>query len=417
MIDSKLESVKLKNIALIGDGAHASLKREDSGILYLTSKNFKQDGISLDMVDYISKETYQKYFKERSKALTKPKENDILLSIIGTMGAPYIVKKDDIFGLSSSVSIIRPNNEIIDSKYLYYWIKSPIFQGSIESIKSGVAQSFLSLPMIGSLPVKYPKELKEQKKIAKILSNYDDLIENYLRQIQLLEEKARLIYEEWFLRFRIDGQKLEIDEETGLPFGWEKKKIKDFGDVITGKTPVTSNQDFYNGDVPFVKTPDMHTFPYVLETNEYLTTLGADSQKNKYLPKNSLMVSCIGTAGVYSLVAFDCQTNQQINSIKFHKEEYVYYMYCFAESLKNILDFIGSNGATMTNVNKTKFENIEVVMPEFDILEKYYNEVKNNFEVILNLLKQNQLLKESRDILLPRLMTGMIDVENMDIEV
>ena len=116
------QSSTIKNVSIIGDGAHASLKRVSDGVLYLSSKNFKPDGISLDNCEYISEETYNKYFKENSKSLTKHKTGDILLSIIGTIGAPYIAKKNDKFGLSSSVSIIRPKK--INSDYLYYWIKS-----------------------------------------------------------------------------------------------------------------------------------------------------------------------------------------------------------------------------------------------------------------------------------------------------
>lgn len=411
---------KLEDICnFYNGGAWSESEYVESGIPVVKVSNIKGNDIVFDNINYISESSLKKYQKNILKT------DDVVIATVGShpslessaAGRSVIIpKKIDGYLLNQNAVCLRTkNNDILNQKYLGYLAETQAFRNFIQNRGGGAAnQMRIPIGAIKSYKFKIPKE---QNKIVKILSNYDDLIENNLKQIKLLEEKARLTYEEWFLRFRIDGKKLEIDEETELPFGWEKKKIKDFGDVITGKTPSTANQNFYNGDIPFVKTPDMHTFPYVLETNEYLTTLGANSQKNKFLPKNSLMVSCIGSAGVYSLVAFDCQTNQQINSIKFHKEEYVYYMYCFAESLKNILDFIGSNGATMTNVNKTKFENIEVVMPEFNILGKYHSEVKNNFEVILNLQKQNQLLKESRDILLPRLMTGLIDVENINIEV
>jgi type I restriction enzyme S subunit len=133
---------KINDVAIVGDGAHTSIKRKEQGIMYFTSKNFDINGLKLDKVDYISEEDYKKYFNPKSKALTKPKAQDVLLSIIGSMGAPYLVKENEEFGLSSSVSILRPKPEIIDSKYLYYWIKGQYFQKSINSIKSGVAQSF-----------------------------------------------------------------------------------------------------------------------------------------------------------------------------------------------------------------------------------------------------------------------------------
>lgn len=411
MMDNLLESVKLKEIALIGDGAHASLKRENSGILYLTSKNFKQDGISLDTVDYISEETYQKYFKEKSKALTKPRENDILLSIIGTMGAPYIVKKDDIFGLSSSVSIIRPNNEIVDSKYLYYWIKSPMFQGSIESIKSGVAQSFLSLPMIGSLPIKYPKDLNHQKKIAKILSNYDDLIENNLKQIKLLEEKARITFEEWFLRFRIDGQKLNIDENIGLPFGWRTVNLGEVVDLKQGFA-LNKKSDHYIADkgLPLFKISDL------LRETESLFV------KNT-IPKQFLVtekeIIYTRTAQV-GYVFMDRKGVVYNNCFKVIPKSCIYsrFIYQFL-SLRSVRDLAQTlaTGSAQPDLNHAAFKSIKTNYPTEEIVNKFNYMVEPIFENIQCLKKQNKLLKKSRDILLPRLMTGMIDVDKMDIEV
>jgi len=323
---------------------------------------------------------------------------------------------DKTYLVNQRVGIVRVDKALANAEYVYQYMGRKSIESIYYSLAMGAGQPNLSPADIGNLTIYYPPPPTQQK-IAKILSNYDDLIENNLKRIKLLEESARLTYEEWFLRFRIDGKKLDIDPESGLPFGWECKLMKDFGEVVTGKTPSTNNESYYGGDIPFVKTPSMHGNTYTLETADYLTSLGANSQQNKFLSKNSLMVSCIGTAGVYSLVASNCQTNQQINSIKFYKDEYIFYIYGFAGHLTNVLDAIGSNGATMTNVNKTKFENIKVPMPSVDLLERFHNTFNPNFESILNIMKQNQLLKEARDTLLPRLMTGMIDTDDMDIAV
>jgi len=337
-------------------------------------------------------------------------ENVIILGRVGAYCGAVFYIKEKCWATDNTIVVKAKNNT--DINFLYYLLNIL----NLNNFAGGSAQPLLTQGWLKPIKINLPP-LPTQHKIAKILSNYDDLIENNLKRIKLLEESARLTYEEWFLRFRIDGKKLEIDPETKLPFGWKWKLLKDFGEVVTGKTPSTNNEDFYGGYIPFVKTPSMHGHTYALETEEYLTDLGANTQQNKFLPKNSLMVSCIGTAGVYSLVANDCQTNQQINSIKFHKDEYIFYVYGFAGHLSNILDAIGSNGATMTNVNKTKFENIEVAMPSSELLERFHNTFSPNFESILNIMRQNQLLKEARDILLPRLMTNVIDTNDMDIAI
>ena len=154
----------------------------------------------------------------------------------------------------------------------------------------------------------------------------------------------------------------------------------------------------------------MNASTYVIETNQYLTKLGSDNQKGKLIEKNSLVVSCIGSAGAFALVSKPSQFNQQINAITFKREEYIFFTYCYSKSLKEKLEALGSNGATMTNVNKTKFEKIEIVLPDSQLLNKFHKIFKLNFENILNLQSQNQRLREARDLLLPRLMMGIVEV-------
>ncbi|MBL0320172.1 MAG: restriction endonuclease subunit S [Alphaproteobacteria bacterium] len=301
-----------------------------------------------------------------------------------------------------------------DSFFLYYSLLNKGLNGQYDGYFTGAAIKHLTGENLAKVEVDFPP-LSIQKKIGAVLAAYDDLIENNLKRIRLLEEMAQITYEEWFVRLRFPGhESTPINPETGLPEGWSKKQIQDIGDVITGKTPSTTNSDFFGQDVPFIKTPDMADAPYVIRTEQSLSKLGADSQKKKYLPKNSLMVSCIGTVGVTGLVAIPSQTNQQINSIVFRNPIYTYFMYCLSRRLKPLLDGLGSNGATMTNVNKGKFEAIEFDCPSDELLEKFHSSVSSNFDAVLNLQFQNQRLREARDILLPRLMTGVIDAESYD---
>ena len=327
------------------------------------------------------------------------------------LGRAFIAGCD--MAINQDLKALVPNSKI-DNKFLLWLII--VNRENLDNLGTGSTVKGIRLETLKGIKINLPP-LRTQRKIASILSAYDDLIENNLKRIKLLEEKAQLTYEEWFVRMKFPGhQTTPLNEETGLPEGWENVKLKDIGEIVTGKTPSTSKDEYYNGDIPFIKTPNMSGFPYVMETTEYLTQAGADTQKKKYLPKNSLVVSCIGSAGEYALVAKNSQFNQQINAIKFSKEEYTFYTYCFAKYLKPLLNALGSNGATMTNVNKGKFEKIDITIPEEEVLKKYHIIIKPNFSVIYSLMKENQLLKEARDILLPRLMTGMIDVDQIQLE-
>jgi len=413
---SEWQEVSLKDIALIGDGAHASLKRVDKGILYLTSKNFKPDGIYLNIIDYISEETYHKHFKNDSKSLTKPKSGDILLSIIGTMGAPYVVKKDDEFGLSSSVSIIRPKE--IDSKYLYYWIKSPMFQGAINQIKSGVAQSFLSLAMIGSLPVNYPKLYATQQKIAKILSNYDDLIENNLKRIKLLEESARLTYEEWFLRFRIDGKKLDIDPESGLLVGWEKDTLGSLVEFHGGYTFKSKDYE-QNQRYRIVTIKNVQDGYFIPNTTDTISTIPSNIQADQKLKNGNYIMSLTGNVGRVCLVYGDNYLlNQRVAKLEPKKSIDYSFLYTLFRH-KNMLTQLEniSNGAAQQNLSPVNTAKIKLLVPNETSREKFNNKIKPAIDLIINLNLKNQLLKEARDILLPRLMTGMIDTDKLKVAV
>lgn len=407
---------KIEDVALVGDGAHASIKRQESGVMYLTSKNFDLNGLKLEKVDYISENDFIKYFNSNSKALTKPNYNDVVLSIIGSMGAPYVVKKNDDFGLSSSVSILRPNQEIILSKYLYYWIKSDYFQKSIDNIKSGVAQSFLSLGMIKSLPCNAPL-LPTQRKIASILSSYDDLIENNLKRIKLLEEKAQLTYEEWFVKMRFPGyETAKFDAVTGLPEGWEKKTIGDVCKASGGGTPSrTSDECWIDGDVTWYSPTDLSKANSlcVLDSSQKITELGLKKSSAKLLDTNSFMMTSRATIGLFALINKPFSTNQGfINVTPVNEFEKEYLLYNFKYRIE---EFKGhATGATFPELSKSKFNALDIIWPNVQSLQQF-NKITSILHIqLFNLTEQNRILKEARDILLPRLMSGMIDVEGIE---
>ena len=328
------------------------------------------------------------------------------------LGGCAIVPEDNKFLHNQRLGKITNLDENrIDKKFLYYCLNEENYRGQIRGSATGSTVRHTAPERIYNTKINIPSSLETQKRIASILSAYDDLIENNLKRITLLEETAQNIYKEWFVNFRFPNyEHTEFDAESGLPVGWEKKTIDAFAEVITGKTPSTANSNFYGGNIPFVKTPDMHDAPYVLSTSIYLSNEGAESQNKKFLLKNSVMVSCIGTAGVVALASINCQTNQQINSVRFDEEFKAFYFYGFARGLRTLLEGLGSNGATMVNVNKSKFEKIELIVPDSETLKKHYGLVKVIFDQILILQEQNQKLKEARDILLPRLMNRTIEV-------
>jgi type I restriction enzyme S subunit len=305
-----------------------------------------------------------------------------------TRNQPIAFAVSGQFWVNNHAHIVKGKSNIADDLFIKYFLNNI----DINPYVTGAAQPKLSQRNLKEIAIIVPP-LPTQRKIASILSAYDDLIENNLKRIKLLEEKAFVTY-----KVIVSSEKLE------------KHILSDFGEIITGKTPSTTIADYFGDDVPFIKTPDMHSQIFIEHTSQNLSELGAKSQEKKFLPPLSLCVSCIGTAGVVGITSKPSQTNQQINSILFFNKKHIYYFYALMSQMKEQLDALGSNGSTFTNVNKNKFENMEVFIPNQRVLKEFADEFEAPFNLILTLQKQNTKLREARDILLPKLMNGQIEV-------
>lgn len=304
---------------------------------------------------------------------------------------------------------LRPiNSERILPEFIGYYLRTPFFRAGFAAFSTMTTRASLRNEDLLSMKVPVP-DIPTQKRIANILSAYDNLIENDQKQIKLLEEAAQRLYKEWFVNFRFPGYE-DTPIVDGVPEGWSLSPISDFGEVVTGKTPSTEKKEYYGGNIPFVKIPDMHGCVYPVITESSLTEAGAKTQINKFIPRNGIMVSCIATVGLVNIAVERCQTNQQINSIILSDERDLYYVFSAMKRLKELLEGVGSNGATMTNVNKTKFASLPVLYPSEELRDSYYSFCKPIFEKIYNLSLSVVGLKKARDRLLPKLMSGEIEV-------
>lgn len=298
------------------------------------------------------------------------------------------------------------DSERLSVRFLCYAINQQL--RLLKTMSSGSTTKFLTIRMLHNLDIPCP-EIEVQDRIVNVLGTIDDLIENNQKQIKLLEEAAQRLYKEWFVDLRFPGYE-DTPIVDGVPEGWSLSQISDFGEVVTGKTPSTEKKEYYGGNIPFVKIPDMHGCVYPVITESSLTEAGAKTQINKFIPRNSIMVSCIATVGLVNIAVGRCQTNQQINSIILSDERDLYYVFSAMKRLKELLEGVGSNGATMTNVNKTKFASLPVLYPSEELRDSYYSFCKPIFEKIYNLSLSVVGLKKARDRLLPKLMSGEIEV-------
>ena len=223
-----------------------------------------------------------------------------------------------------------------------------------------------------------------------------------------LEQQAQAIYRSWFVNYEpFDGKK---------PDDWSDGTIDDLGtEIICGKTPSTKKSEYYGGNTPFITIPDMHGCVYIVSTERYLSYAGVASQPKKTLPPNTVCVSCIGTAGLVTLVSEESQSNQQINSIIPKEGISVYYIYLLMQTLADTINKRGQSGSTIVNLNKTQFGKIQVMIPSERVLHDFDSLCRPLFDTILSNQKENINLSELRDALLPKLMSGELDVSDIEI--
>lgn len=344
------------------------------------------------------------------------KNGDILISLTGShMNQPNSMVgrccrnlDNTIYLLNQRAGKIIPKKTIVKD-FLYYVFRLQSIQYAIANRAYGGANQVNVSPKdVMGIKFNIP-DIAVQKKIAKVLVAYDSLIENNNKRIRLLEQMAENLYKEWFVRFRFQGYE-DVKFENRIPKSWEIKRLFEFGKIETGKTPSKERDQNYGGDIMFIKTPDMHDNIYVISTDEFLSKEGHLTQPKKLLPENSIMVSCIGTGGVVAINDRPAHTNQQINSIILSKSEYLEWLYFVCKNLKEIIEMFGATGSTMTNLSKGKFEKLKVVTPPEKLILEYHELTKNLFIEVRVLLHKNDLLVKQRDMLLPRLMSGKLEV-------
>lgn len=387
------------------DGEH--ITQEDNGIVLVTPGNFKiGGGFQEEKCKFFNGEIPTEYILKPGSYIVTMTD---LSKEIDTLGYSAIVPKTErIYLHNQRIGLLSFKNPECDPQYIYYLLQTHSYQREIANTSTGSTVHHTSPSKIYNYKFSAP-DIEKQKKIASILSAYDNLITNNEEQIKLLEEASQRLYKEWFVDLHFPGHE-NTPIVDGVPEGWKFRVVSDFGEVITGKTPSTTNVQYYGGNIPFVTIPDMHGNVFPIITERTLTKEGADTQKNKYLPKNSVMVSCIATVGIVNISLEVCQTNQQINSVILHNEKDLYFFYGTMKRIKMLLDGVGSNGATMTNVNKTKFGSIKVLYPTDKLVTAYYDICKPIFETIL---LQSKMIVEAqwvRDHLLPKLMSGELEV-------
>lgn len=419
------------NILMIGDGYRAkNIELSFTGIPFARCGNIQADFEFKDC-DYFPLETLEKVGEKISVV------NDVVFTSKGTVGRfAFVRPSTPRFVYSPQLCYWRVLNcSIINPRYLYYWMVGPEFSTQCTAVKGQTDMAdYVSLTEQRRMSIDFPS-LSTQNGIAHILGTLDDKIELNRRMNETLESIARAIFTSWFIDFnpvraKAEGRQPEgMDEETAalfpsefeegggqeIPKGWAFSFIGDNGEVICGKTPSTAVAHYYNNDFPFITIPDMHNSIFITETQKKLSFLGKESQEKKTVPPFSICVSCIATPGLVSLTTVYSQTNQQINTVIPYLRGSSFFYYYTLKQISEEIIAKGKGGSVISNLNKAEFLKIEILTPPDELKLLFNREILSLFRKILNNIQESQILSDTRDTLLPKLLSGELRIENPEL--
>ena len=375
---------------LIVDCPHSTAKDEGKGYPLIRTPNIGKGRLLLEGVHRVSQEVYD---KRNFRAV--PQKNDLIFAREAPAGNVAIIK-DETVCLGQRTVLIRPNVDVINPDFLVYFLLSPKQQYALLGTANGATVAHVNIPTIRNLPIEIP-DISIQNKIADILSNYDNLIENNQKQIKLLEEVAQRLYKEWFVDLHFPGYE-SVSITDGVPEGWSLEYINDVADVQYGYAFDGSLFNDKGNGKPIIRIrniPDGNTKDY--------TTEEANEQ---YIVKNGdIVVGMDGEFHINSWSGEDAYLVQRTCRIKPKNENMNgYLLYAIYEPIKFFEKTVV--GATVAHLGKKHIDTIQIMTAP----EKFYIPFQTLFNKRQVLLNQNKKLAEARDRLLPKLMSGEIEV-------
>ncbi len=381
----------------ITDGKHGDCENEEnSGYYFISCKDIFDGQINYKNARQITKADFEETHKR-----TMLEVDDILLTNSGTIGRMAFVADREATTKTTfqkSVAIIKPDKQKVLPRYLYYQLQNCVPQFINSS--NGSAQKNLLLSTMRTFQIEIEENREKQEKITNTLSAYDDLIENNQRQIKLLEEAAQRLYKEWFVDLCFPGHE-NTEIVDGVPEGWNEKTLSQVANVIMGQSP---KSEFYNSEkkgLPFHQGVGSYGVRFVMD-DIYSTSY------TRIAEPNSILFSVRAPVGRLNITKNKVVIGRGLAAINQTDgcQSYLYYL------LKNkfFKDNIVGNGSIFASVSKDELLNQKFLIPERNLMMQFEKIVSQMDKQIENLDSKNKKLIEARDRLLPKLMSGEVEV-------
>ena len=386
----------------IGDGLHGTPKYDDEGPYYFINGNNLNCGKII-----IKDDTKRVGIDEFVKNQKELNEQTLLVSINGTIGNVAKYNNEPCI-LGKSACYINVIKEV-DKEFIYYVLTSANFKRNITNEATGTTIKNVSLKQMREYKFNIPCNIADQHRIASILTSLDRKIELNNKINADLEEMAQAIFKNWFVDFEPFKDDKFVDSELGMiPEGWKVGRLTDVIKLMPGGTPKTSEPLYWdNGTIPFFSPKDVNGV-YCFATEKHITEAGLNKCSSNLYPKDTIFITCRGTVGKVCLVACDMAMNQSNYAIKAIDGYSQYYVFFLVKSVVERL-IKKSNGAVFSAITSKDFDE-EILIPSQKAVEDFTNVIDGFFRRIFTIGTENSRLSLLRDTLLPRLMSGELEV-------
>lgn len=389
----KWEKVAIKDICTgIYDGPHATPPLSDTGAIFLGISNFNNGRLDFSDIRYISEDDLPKWTKR-----VIPQKNDIVFSYEATLNLYAIIPEGFRGCLGRRMALLRVDETKADYKFLYYYFYSDTWRATVnENIVLGATVDRIPLIKFPDFPVELPP-LETQHRIADILSAYDDLIENNQKQIKLLEEAAQRLYKEWFVNLRFPGHE-NTKIVDGVPEGWKKERLVDIAEIQYG---YAFDGTLFNADkngTPIIRIRNIPQAETMDCTTEHVS--------ENYLVQNGEII--VGMDGEFHINAWAGNTAYLVQRVCCIRPKNTEIKGWLLQAIYEPIKFFEHTvvGATVSHLGKKHLDSIYLLTSP----EEFYEPFKTFFDKRLLLMNQNRKLREARDRLLPKLMSGKVKV-------
>lgn len=365
----------------ISDGDHLPPPKSDCGVPFITISNIDPVNNSIDFSDTM---TVPKKYYDSLLGIRKALVGDILYSVVGSFGIPVLIKENKEFVFQRHIAILRPNSKIVRPAYLYYIMKSKSFYAQADSYAIGSAQRTISLSSLRRMKVSIPSTDVQDQVIA-ALTAYDNLIEVNNKRIKVLEQMAENLYKEWFVRLRFPGHE-SVPFENGLPKGWKPCKLSELFDVRYGK----EHKEIGDGQIPIFGSGG------IMRYGDQALYAG----ESVLIPRKGTLNNIMYYNGPFWTV----DTMFYTVLLKDDLAKYAYF------TLKNVDMESYNSGAALPSMTTDILYHLKIIVPDDNTLEWFDRFIDGVFKQTEAVKKLNENLIRQRDLLLPRLMSGKLEV-------